>query len=802
MLRSLMAVLLTVLILFVTPLAAQDSKSIDYDAWAKDSDRAETLLESGDASDEGLTRTRGLLVDWRGRFQDGQNANGDRIDAIRQQIEALGPAPAEGASEDADIANRRGELNKQLSELQAPRLAAVEALSQVNSIINRLDTVRAERQAQEMARLAPSPLLPSSWSDAGATALQLAEGFGTEAAETGQKDRSWDDLRSELPRAVAYLLGALALLTLGRHWIGSLPSRLSARASEYSRAVVAFITSLGQIVIPMIGIFLLVRGLKATNYPGAWTTPLLDAVPFAAVVLFSGTWLGRTLFPRRAIAYDTLQMTEADRNKARRMTITLSVIFAIHHILATAILPAAGIYERPGVASSRVPLDITEASASVWHFVLILLAGLALFRLGNVLRRLVKREDAASLPYRHRLLSWTGTLTRIVVVIALAFAATGFTNLGNLFIWPWIMSVALIGLLILLQDFTADLFSMIKRGEEGARDGLIPLLIGFLLVLLSIPLFMMIWGSTGTDLGEMWSRIQTGVSFGGIRLSPGSVLTFVIVFTIGYMLTRGIQGGLKNSILPKTRMDAGGQNAVVSGIGYVGIFLAGLMAITSAGIDLSSIAIVAGALSVGIGFGLQNIVSNFVSGIILLIERPVSVGDWIDAGGQQGIVKRISVRSTEIETFDRTEVIVPNSDLISQPVTNWTRHSKIGRIIIPVGVAYDADTRKVTQILKDIIEDQPLVTIDPAPSVLFRGISVDTMNFEIRAFLSDIGSGLGVTSEVFHQIVERFKEEGIGVPFTARDNWNRGADLPQGEAVDPHDPTAPSFQQDPPDEQK
>ena len=386
-------------------------------------------------------------------------------------------------------------------------------------------------------------------------------------------------------------------------------------------------------------------------------------------------------------------------------------------------------------------------------------------------------------------LRYISMLVIVAVLVSLVAEWLGYRNLAFSSRRIILMSFAVLLAFIGIANIFRDLFNAIDDGtyawcrrvhktlgvEQGEKvPGLIWIrLLATIVIWGSFAfLFISAWDYSGGIIEQVKGYIVNGFDIGNFRIVPGRILWALLIFGIIVILSSWVRSQLENNWLKMTTMGQGARDALVTIMGYILFLIAILAGLSAAGFDFSNIAIIAGALSVGIGFGLQNIVNNFVSGLILLFERPIRKGDWIEVGGTEGYVKDIHIRSTRIQTFDRSDVIVPNSELISNQVTNWVLSSKTGRAIIPVGVAYGTDTEKVRDILMNIAEennDVAKVSSMPKPKVLFREFGDSSLNFELRVFLHDVDSRLGVVSDINFAIDKAFKEEGIEIPFPQRD---------------------------------
>ena len=734
----------------------------NYAAWEKTANRAEAIIADPQTTNAGLDALRKDMVDARSTFQAAQSANKTRIGTLQTQIAALGPVPADGTAEAPEIAARRKTLNDQLTKLQAPGIAADEAYTRADAIIKEIDTLVRTRQADALMQLWPMPVDPGNWPVAIGSLSDTVSSIGGEVSDAWSIDNRRAELQNNLPVILAYLGFAILLLARGRNWIDRLTQRVLTRATGRGREIWALIASLGQIVLPFVGVLVLVQAVTLTGMVGMTGQKLLSVLPAMGLTIFAARWLGMQVFPR-SDDRPVFRLAPERRAEGRIYFTALGVLVALDVL-------------RRALVGSGIEQNATN---SVLSFPILAVAGLMLFRIARLLRQHISNdtepEEATS--YRDRLIGVMSTGLTVISIGAPILGAIGYIAAATHVIYPTSLTLALIAMLIVAQRLVDDIYDWFTGTSETEDSALLPVLIGFTLTVLSLPLFALIWGARVSDLLELWTTVNGGFSIGSTRISPSNFITFMILFGIGYGVTRMIQGALKTSVLPKTRIDLGGQNAIVVGTGYVGLVLAVLIAVTSAGIDLSGLAIVAGALSVGIGFGLQNIVSNFVSGIILLIERPVSEGDWIEVGGVQGTVRSISVRSTRIETFDRADVIVPNSNLITGTVTNMTKYSRVGRLIVKVGVAYGTDTRRVEKILREIAAAQPVVVLKPPPQVAFQGFGADSLDFDVRVILRDVNFVMDVRSELNHQIAERFAKEGIEIPFAQRDIWLRNPEV-------------------------
>jgi small-conductance mechanosensitive channel len=691
-----------------------------------------------------------------------------RIDSIQARLTELGDPPGEGQpAESASVTDERSRLNAARAEVNALTGQAEDLSIEAKSLSDRISNTR---RALFTSRL-------FEHTDINGGVLEEAlQSFSTDAERVQRSIMSWLTFVIKfkaVPLAIAVLLSmALASLILFVEY--RLFGRINRRdptiedPSYLSRFSVAFFST----ILPSLALSFFLAStyflLDTFNVLRSDISPIIASVFALIGLVFFVTAISRAVL---APAAPNWRLVKLSNKGARDLSIAI-FLMALVNGLDYVVSVINETY------SSPVVLTVMKSFASS------VVVGLLLFFVSFLRPVIAESGDPAA---RGRPWPRAVSITlRIVGAVLILAAAIGYVGLARFLATQIVLTGAVIatmyiGILSGKAISAPNQFGETRVGQfigrrlrlsavgldqSGIAAGLF--IYAFALVC-GIPLILMSWGFQPRDLQLWLFNLFTEINIGTIRISIFGILGGVLLFAAGLVVTRWFQKWLDGNVMARSHVDGGVRNSVKTGIGYLGTGIAAIIGISAAGIDLSSLALVAGALSLGIGFGLQNIVSNFVSGLILLVERPFKVGDHVITGVNEGIVKRISVRATEIETFRRQSIIVPNSELINSPLGNWTHRNKVQRSEVPVSVAYDTDPQEVIDLLLAVVDERQDVLRNPEPHVEFLRFGASSLDFELRFHLADMGEGLQVRNEVRMEILRRFRARGIVMPYPHQD---------------------------------
>jgi len=326
-------------------------------------------------------------------------------------------------------------------------------------------------------------------------------------------------------------------------------------------------------------------------------------------------------------------------------------------------------------------------------------------------------------------------------------------------------------------------FHFIRKNAEVIFRRVRPILIIFFSALFCVT-DLVIWKVYATKGEAIQQFFSLGLPVGGMNITIDAVLSSLLVLYVSFLTSWTIQAVLLEEVLPRRKMELGSQLSISRLVHYGIVFIGFLIALRVLGFGLTNLTIIGGALGVGVGFGLQAIVNNFASGLILLFERPIKIGDTIQVDGEMAVVKRLGLRATIVQTLDNAEIVVPNSDIVTSRVTNWTLANRRVRVRIPVGVAYGSDVAKVREILLQCAGENSKVLKYPEPQALFLSFGDSALNFELRVWISEFMDSTGeVQNELNHAINARFAEAGIEIPFPQQDLHLRSVDTEAARAL-------------------
>jgi small-conductance mechanosensitive channel len=617
---------------------------------------------------------------------------------------------------------------------------------------------RTDFSTQVLSRY-PSPLSPAYWTALAAAGAQDVDRFADLAQEAEHSAVSAPE-----PRGLAILLagGVLAFLIAGPlMWLGL---RLADRFTVGENERIPLSAQRLWIALVEFGLpSLAAVAVRAAAAWGGLLSPKADAVAGSGVVAIA--WaaailaLGRALGTGRDSKRRLIPISDREAARARGCLSAVALVTAAGFILTRLIF----------VTGASVASDVAAHDFLSLAYVVV---GAGILLALKADPTAPGADPAAKAPFRGVFSMFLAAALIATVTVLLAGYATLAALISGQVFWLSLLAAITYLLLRVIDDLVGRLFA----GGGWARRALASLFrlsssaIGQIGVLgvAALQLLVMIgalslaltpYGQSGDLLISHLGRLGQPLRFGTATLSPTAIATGVGALVIGVTLARLVRDWVVRRYLPATTWDSGVRNSVGTGVGYLGVGIALVAAMAAMGLGFQQIALIASALSVGIGFGLQQIVQNFVAGIILLIERPVKVDDWVNVDGCEGEVRRIRVRATEVRTLDRTTVIIPNSDFITKVVQNRSTGSPRGRLALQFAVADQADLRRARDLIERTAASQDAILKTPAPAVFIDSLSEDgAVHLTCRVYAAEPRNGDQVRTQLFLAVLDASAE--------------------------------------------
>ncbi|MGE4075173.1 MAG: DUF3772 domain-containing protein [Reyranella sp.] len=733
------------------------------DLWTRQLDRIAMSADQAGLLPVEIDGLREQVLDIRAAATAAANLARNDLADTRKLLAPLEAKPAtDGVPETDAVKADRQRLTDQAAVSESRIKQCEVIVARADQLHERLTKRRAEAMLQTLLRRGASPISAQTWSKLGPQLVGAFEVLGGALATWARQVAAG----LQIDNRSLVSLTAWAALMVVLWWFGRLLRSRYGKGEaqdvgERDRTVVAAIDGVGLMLVPMLAVWLIGRVLLATSPPPPLdflvTQFTTDVIAFLLVIGLTAA----ALSPARP-AWRVLPFTD---DSAHHLSNSLRRLIAI-------VLTADFLY----VALARSN-ENTDALTSVGALVLATLV--AVFTMPALATRgwHAERPEGSGLPTMIGGAWWSVVrlVLSVLVLLPIVLALLGYVTLAAHLHNAVYTTVLLITVAVLLHRVVAALLESAAAADTRPgqwvrhRLGLpsdatlrgqqiVILLFDVILVLLLAVGIPTAWGVDTEAVIDGIAKLLHGVKVGGITISLSNIGVSIIAFGVCIALVRLLRTVVRDRVLPTVDAPLPLRQSIDAGLNYLGVAVALLIGVGALGIDFTNLAIVLGALSVGIGLGLQNIANNVISGVILLVERPIKAGDWVLVSGHEGFVRRINIRATEIETFQRTHVIVPNSVFLQNPVVNRTYADTSSRIEIKLTVGLGTDVAVMEGLLREAALGQPNVLRVPAPIVRFVKVGPGGLDFELFVFVARLEDRLVVGNDLNKTILARLIE--------------------------------------------